>query len=100
MFVQQRPTNGAAVAALVLGIIAFAIGVWSVVPFLGLVAAFLAFLPAILGAAFGHRGMRDARVSGVGRDAAMWGTFLSYATLAVMLFVAVWWMIGMATTSA
>lgn len=46
--VVRPPSNGTAVSAMVLGIVAIAVGVWSVIPILGLLAAFFAFVPGVL----------------------------------------------------
>lgn len=97
--VVKAPSNGAAVTALVLGIIALVIGIWSPIPIVGIVPAFIAFLPSVLAAVFGHVGLNQAAKNGVGRGQAMTGMILGYATLAIIVLVTVFWIIAIASSS-
>ncbi|MGV2901330.1 DUF4190 domain-containing protein [Microbacterium sp. AGC62] len=89
---QRAPSNGQAVGAMVLGIIAIAVGVWALVPFLGIVAALLGFVPAVLAVIFGHLGFNTSvRMQGIGRSQAITGFVLGYVTLAIILGTTVFW---------
>ena len=57
----KPPTNGLTIACLILGILALVIGIWSLVPFIGIVAAAISFLPALFAVIFGHVGLRAYR---------------------------------------
>lgn len=97
--VVKGPSNGQAVAALILGIVAIAIGIWSPIPFLGIVTAFLAFLPALLAVIFGHLGLRVSATNGVGRGQALTGLILGYVTLGIIVLTTMGWMFAMAASS-
>lgn len=99
--VVRAPSNGSAVASLVLGIVAIVIGIWIPVPVLGLVMMFLAFAPALLAVIFGHVGLGyAARVGGIGRGGALTGLILGYVTLAISVITTFVWIIVAATASA
>ncbi|HEY0374660.1 MAG TPA: hypothetical protein VGC94_07675, partial [Amnibacterium sp.] len=49
----RSPSNGMATTALVLGIVAIALGIWMIIPIVGLVFAFVSFVPAVLAVIFG-----------------------------------------------
>lgn len=87
----KAPTNGLAVTALVLGIVAIVFGVWIPVPFLGAIMMFIAFIPAVLAVVFGHLGLRNSRRNGVGRGGSLTGLALGYATIGLSVFTTVAW---------
>jgi len=98
--VVKAPSNGTAVAALVLGIVALVTGIWIPVPVLGLFMMFLAFVPSVLAVIFGHVGLRNATgVGGVGRPAALTGLILGYVTLAISAITTFLWIIVAAASS-
>ena len=83
--VVRAPSNGPAIAGMVLGIVAIVIGIGSPIPIIGLISAFFAFAPALLAAIFGHVGLSKARtMGGVGRGQATAGLTLGYLTLAII----------------
>lgn len=89
---QRPPSNGLAITAMILGIVAIAIGVWSVIPFLGIVAAGLAFVPAVIGVVLGHMGVKQAqRMGGIGRGQAMTGLVLGYVTVGIIVLTTMFW---------
>ncbi|MEX1079523.1 MAG: hypothetical protein WED09_10490 [Homoserinimonas sp.] len=90
--VVRPPSNGMATAALVLGIIAIAFGVWSVIPILGLFAAFTAFVPAVLAVVFGAIGRtRSTTLAGIGRGQALTGLVLGAVTLTIIVLTTIGW---------
>jgi hypothetical protein len=98
--VVRPPSNGMAVTALVLGLVAIVTGVWSPIPFVGLVAAFFAFVPALLGVIFGIVGLRKARVIGVGRGNSVAGIATGGVTLGIIaLTTAAWIAAGVAAST-
>lgn len=87
-------SNGQAVGSMVVGIIAAAVGVWSVVPFLGLFAAFLAAVPAVVAVVLGHGGLTRSRtLGGYGRGQALTGLITGYGTIAVIGLTLVVWVL-------
>lgn len=98
--VVKAPSNGMAVASLILGIIAIAVGIWSPIPFVGIVTAFLAFLPAVLAVIFGHVGLSAVQKVGVGKGQALTGLILGYVTLALIILVTFFWFSAMAVSGA
>lgn len=98
--VYKTPSNGMAVTALILGIIATVIGIWSPIPIIGIGAAFFAFLPALLAVIFGHVGLGTFKKIGVGKGQAMTGLILGYITLAIIILTIIFWIIAMAAGSA
>jgi hypothetical protein len=99
--VVRAPSNGLAVTALVLGIVAIAFGVWIPIPFLGLIVMFLAFLPALLAVVFGHLGFRRSAEPGAGgRGVALAGLILGYLTLAISAVTTVAWILLAASAAA
>ncbi|BDZ64024.1 hypothetical protein [Agromyces mangrovi Wang et al. 2018] len=87
-------TNGIAVAALVLGVVALATGVWTVIPVIGIVTALAAFLPALLAVILGAVGRhRAAQLGGTGRGRATAGLVLGIVTLAVIVLTALAWVL-------
>jgi uncharacterized membrane protein len=96
-----RPaTNGTAVAALVLGIVAIVLGVWVVIPIVGLFFAFISFVPAVLAVVFGFTGLRQSARAGVGRGAAMTGLITGGITLAIVVLTTCFWVIAIAASAA
>jgi hypothetical protein len=98
--VMRPPTNGLAVAALVLGIVAIALGVWIVIPIIGLVFAFLSFAPAVLALILGLVGLQQARRIGVGRGLAITGVSLGAATLTIGVLTTGFWIIALVGSAA
>lgn len=87
--------NGAAIGALVAGLFSLAIGVWSPIPVLGLLAAMLAVVPAVVAIALGHVGLsRSRQIGGTGRVMAIVGLCAGYVALAILVATAVWWIVG------
>ena len=87
--------NGAAIGSLVVGLVALAIGVWSPVPVLGLLAAMLAVVPAVAAIALGHVGLsRSRQIGGIGRVMAIVGLCAGYIALTILVATAVWWIVG------
>jgi hypothetical protein len=99
--VVRAPSNGSAVASLVLGLVAIFTGVWIQVPILGLFMMFLAFIPALLAAVFGHVGLRNAeRIGGIGRGSALTGLILGYVTLGIAVVTTFVWIFAAAASAA
>lgn len=94
------PSNGAAITAMILGIVAVAIGIWMLIPFIGIVFAMLAFVPVVLAVVFGHVGLNRSKQTGAGRGIALTGMILGYSTLALMVVVTVFWVSIGLTSSA
>lgn len=100
MVVQRPPSNGQAIGAMVLGIIAAAVGVWAFVPFVGLISAVLGFLPAVIAVILGHLGLNGAnRMGGTGRSQAITGFILGYVTLAIIIGTTLFWIIAIIGSS-
>lgn len=90
--IQKPPSNGLALTALVLGIVAIVTGVWTPIPFFGLLAAFTAIIPAVLAVVFGHVGLNRSRsISGTGRGQALAGLWTGYATLGIIAATTALW---------
>lgn len=98
-FIAPR-VNGFAVAALVLGILAAVVGIWAPIPFVGLVFAMVATLPAILAVVFGHIGVGTWRRLGVGRGAAVAGLVLGWVTIGIILFTSFAWIVAISASVA
>jgi hypothetical protein len=97
----RAPSNGTAIASLVLGIVAILAGMWIPIPFIGLIMMFLAFVPAVLAVVFGHVGLRtSSRSGGTGRGAALTGLVLGYLTLAISAVTTFAWIALAAAASA
>jgi len=93
--VAKPRSNGTAVTALVLGIVSFVIGVWSPIPVIGVLAAMLAIVPAVLAVAFGHVGLSRAReIDGVGRGPALAGLWTGYIALGIIVLTTLGWIVG------
>jgi len=87
--------NGAAIAALVVGLFALAVGAWSPIPVLGLLAAMLAVVPAVVAIALGHVGLsRSRRIGGIGRVMAIVGLSAGYVALGILVATAIGWIVG------
>lgn len=92
--VVRPPSNGMAVAAMVLGIVAIAVGFWSIIPILGLMAAFFAFVPGVLAVIFGAIGRsRSGALGGLGRGQAMAGLVLGAVTLGIIVLTTLGWVL-------
>lgn len=83
VYVQYAPkpaTNGLAIAALVLGIVAAAL---SLIPLVGL---FVCWLPALLGIIFGLIGLGTARRNnGIRRTEALWGLICALLPIPIVI---------------
>lgn len=98
--VQRPPSNGQAIAAMICGIVAIAVGVWALVPLLGIISAVLAIAPAIVAVILGHVGMNtSARLNGIGRGQAITGLVLGYTTVAILAGTTIFWQVVIATSS-
>ncbi|MFJ4038186.1 hypothetical protein ACIPVB_08860 [Microbacterium sp. NPDC090007] len=80
----RPPSNGAAVAAVIVGSLALFFGLSVPIPLLGLFSAALATPLAIGAVALGHVGISKSRRSGVGRTPALLGLIFGYATIAIV----------------
>jgi cell shape-determining protein MreD len=98
--VPAPPSNGAAVASLVLGVVAIAVGVWALVPIIGVFASALSFVPALLAVTFGYSGLSRAQQVGVGRGAAMGGLWTGWVTLALIAGTTLFWVTALMVGSA
>lgn len=85
------PSNGMAVTSLVFGIIAGLVGVWAPFPVIGIVASFVAFLPALFAIIFGHAGLQRAKRGGAGKGKAIGGLILGYVTIALIVAATLGW---------
>lgn len=85
------PNNAMAVTSLVLGIIGGLIGIWAPFPIFGIVAGFVAFLPALFAIIFGHTGLRTSKRTGVGRGPALTGLVFGYATITIIVAATLFW---------
>ena len=92
----KPPTNGLAVTSLVLGIVGIATGIWSPIPIVGLFAAFLGGLPALLAVVFGHVGYATSKRNGVGRGNAIAGLVMGYVTLGIIVLTTLSWIAAIA----
>lgn len=97
--VVRAPSNGMAIAALVLGIVAIVFGIWIPIPVIGLFMMFVAFIPAVLAVIFGHVGLRNWRSIGVGRGGALTGIILGYVTLGLSIVTTALWIVAVASSS-
>lgn len=99
--VVRAPSNGMATTSLVLGIVAIVTGVWVLIPLVGMFFGFIAFLPGVLAAVFGHVGMsRSVTIGGIGRGSAMTGLILGYVTVGLIVLTTVFWFIAIGLSSA
>ncbi|GLI27802.1 hypothetical protein ARHIZOSPH14_20440 [Agromyces rhizosphaerae] len=86
--------NGIAIAALALGVVGIATGVWTVIPVLGVIAALVGFVPGMLAIILGAVGRHRARqLDGAGRGPATAGLVLGIVTLAVIVLTALAWVL-------
>jgi hypothetical protein len=96
----RPPSNGIAIAGMVLGIVAIVLGVWMIIPIAGLFFAFVSFVPAVLAAVFGIIGLRQSNRVHVGRGAAMTGLITGGATLAIGVLTTMFWILAIAASAA
>lgn len=90
---QRPPSNGKAIGGMVLGIIAIAVGIWSLIPLLGLFAAILGFVPSIIAILLGHMGLSESvKLGGIGKAQAVTGLTLGWVTLGIIVLTTVFWM--------
>ncbi|GHD43769.1 DUF4190 domain-containing protein [Mycetocola manganoxydans] len=92
--VVKQPSNGMAVTALVLGIVAIVFGIWIPIPIFGLFMMFVAFLPAVLAIVFGHVGLNNSARAGIGRGGAITGLVLGYLVVALSIVTTSLWVIS------
>ena len=82
-------------AALLLGILALATGVWSPIPVVGVLAALAAIVPAVFAVAFGHVGLtRSRQIGGTGRAAAITGLYTGYVALGIVVATTIGWIVN------
>lgn len=98
--VVRAPSNGTAVASLVLGIVAIVFGVWMIIPIVGLFFAFVSFVPAVLAVIFGVLGYRQSARIAVGRGAAIAGVVTGGTTLAIGVVVTLFWIFALVASAA
>lgn len=98
--VVRAPANGIAVAALVLGIVAIVLGVWMIIPIVGLFFGFVSFVPAVLAVVFGVLGLRQSSRVGVGRGSAIGGLATGGATLGIGVLTTLFWVFALAASAA
>ncbi len=80
-----RPSNGTAVAAVIVGPIALVNALLVPLPLIGILAFFVAF-PFVVGAlVLGHLGLVSAKGSEVGRAPAMIGLITGYVAAAIIV---------------
>jgi hypothetical protein len=92
--IQKPPSNGLAITSMILGIVAIAIGVWALIPFLGLFAAVTGFLPAVVAVILGYIGLARARqMSNTGRGQAVAGLVTGYITLGIIVLTTAFWLL-------
>jgi hypothetical protein len=97
----KPPTNGSAVASLVLGIVGVAIGFWVIIPILGIFFGFTGFIPAVLAVIFGHLGRgRSTAMSGLGRGQATAGLIMGYVIASLILLITILWFVVIAVGSS
>ncbi|MET0888302.1 MAG: hypothetical protein ABWX92_17835 [Mycetocola sp.] len=97
--VVRQPSNGMAVTALVLGIVAIVSGIWIPIPIFGLFMMFIAFLPAVLAVVLGHVGLNNSARASVGRGGALTGLILGYLVIAISIGTTALWMVAAAASS-
>jgi hypothetical protein len=99
--IQKPPSNGLAITSMILGIVAIVIGVWALIPFLGLFAAVTGFFPAVIAVILGHIGMVRARqINETGRGQAMAGLITGYITLGIIVLTTAFWLLFVVGTAA
>ena len=98
--VVRPPSNGLAISALVLGIVAIVLGIWMIIPIIGLFFAFVSFVPALLAVLFGVLGLRQSSRNGIGRGPAITGLVTGGLTLAIGVLTTLFWVIAIAASAA
>jgi hypothetical protein len=99
--IQKPPSNGLAITSMILGIVAIVIGIWALIPFLGLFAAVTGFLPAVVAVILGHIGLARARqMNSTGRGQAMAGLVTGYITLGIIVLTTAFWLLFVVGASA
>ena len=88
---QPAPRNGIAIAAMILGIVAIAVGIWALAPIAGYAAAALGLPIAVAAAVCGHIGFARGKRLGAGRGQGLTGIILGYVTLAMVAFGTAAW---------
>lgn len=99
IYIQRPPSNGTAVASMILGIVAIVIAPWALIPFFGLAVVAVAFIPVVLAVALGHNGLRTSkRLGGTGHGSAMAGLVMGYISLALCIIPVALLIVAIATT--
>lgn len=98
--VVKPPSNGMAVTSLIVGIIAIVVGIWSPIPFIGLLFAFTGGLLALLAVIFGHVGLATSKRVGVGRGNSIAGLVTGYVTIAIIALTTMAWIVTLAGAAA
>ena len=98
--VVRGPSNGAATAGLVLGIIALFFGISVPIPLWGLIVIFFAFPLGILAAIFGHVGLRASSTLSAGRGNAVAGLVMGYVTIAICVLTTTFWVVALVGSAA
>lgn len=99
--IQKPPSNGLAITSMILGIVAIAIGVWALIPLLGIFAAVTGFFPAVIAVVLGHIGMaRSRQMGGTGRGQAMAGLVTGYVALGIIVLTTAFWIIALLGAAA
>lgn len=78
---QRLPSNSAAAAGMVLGIVSLVFTV--IAPLFLFFCCFLSLPMALVGVAFSHAGLSNSRTSGVGNGQAVAGLILNYIQVAL-----------------
>ncbi|HEY0373579.1 MAG TPA: hypothetical protein VGC94_02220, partial [Amnibacterium sp.] len=81
-------------------IVALALGIWMIIPIVGLFFAFVSFVPAVLAVVFGFVGLRQSNQVQVGRGAAMTGLITGGLTLAIGVLTTMFWIFAIAASAA
>ena len=91
---QRLPSNSAAAAGMVLGIVSLVFTVIS--PLFFFACCFLSLPMAIAGVAFSHAGLSNSRTSGVGNGQAVAGLILNYIQIVPFVILVILYMFGIA----
>ena len=98
---ESRPSQPAAPAYSSKMPAAFAkFGKGLIAPFLGIVAAMLGFVPAVVAVILGHIGMNTSnKLQGVGRSQAITALVLGYLTIVIIMGTTLFWLIAIGASS-
>lgn len=92
--IQRAPTNGPALAAMIVGMFAIAIAVFVPIPLLGFFALWPSVIAAAITVILGHIGRRSAVQIGVGRGMATTGLWLGYGAITIVGATIAFWAIA------